>query len=65
MGWSHVRANWKQLQRHAKLHWDGLTDEDIDHIRGHRETLITCLQERYGYAHDRAQQEVREWEHHL
>jgi uncharacterized protein YjbJ (UPF0337 family) len=58
MGWGHVQANWK-------LRWDRLTDEDIARIRGHRETLIACLQEHYGYAHDRAQQEVREWEHHL
>jgi uncharacterized protein YjbJ (UPF0337 family) len=65
MSWGHVRANWTQLQRQAKLRWDRLTDEDTARIKGHRETLIACLQERYGYAHDRAQQEVREWEHHL
>jgi uncharacterized protein YjbJ (UPF0337 family) len=65
MSWGHVRANWKQFQHHVKLRWDRLTDEDIARIKGHRENLIACLQERYGYAHDRAQQEVREWEHHL
>jgi uncharacterized protein YjbJ (UPF0337 family) len=65
MSWGHVRANWKQFQLHAKQRWNKLTDEDIAHIKGHREALIECLQERYGYPRDRAQQEVREWEHHF
>ena len=63
MSWGHIRANWKQLQRHAKLRWDRLTDEDIARIKGHRDALIVCLQEKYGYAPDRAQKEVRDWEH--
>ncbi len=65
MGWNRIQADWKLFQRHAKLRWDRLTDDDIARIKGHRGTLIVCLQERYGYAHDQAQQEVREWEHHL
>jgi uncharacterized protein YjbJ (UPF0337 family) len=59
MSWGHVQANWKQFQRHVKLRWNRLTDEDIARIKGHREMLIACLQERYGYAHERARQEVR------
>jgi len=51
------------LQRYVKLRWDRLTDEDIARIKGHRGILILCLEERYGYAPDQAQQEVREWEH--
>jgi uncharacterized protein YjbJ (UPF0337 family) len=65
MSWSHVKANWKHFQPFAKQRWDKLTDEDVAHIRGHREALIGCLQERYGYARDQAQREVRDWEHHL
>jgi uncharacterized protein YjbJ (UPF0337 family) len=64
MSWAHVQANWKQFQRHVKLRRDRLTDGDIARIKGHRDMLIACLQERYGYAHDRAQREAREWEHH-
>jgi uncharacterized protein YjbJ (UPF0337 family) len=63
VGWRQVRANWRQLQRHAKLRWDRLTDDDIAQIKGHREALIACLEQRYGYDHNRAQQEVRGWEH--
>ena len=63
MSWSHVRAQWKLARRQARLRWDRLTDEDLARVKGHRETLVACLQERYGYPHDRAQQEVRDWEH--
>ncbi len=55
MSRGHIRANWKQFQRQAKPRWDRLTDEDMARIRGHREALVACLQERYGYIHDQAQ----------
>jgi hypothetical protein len=42
-----------------------LTDGDFARIKGHREILISCAQQHYSYAHDRAQHEVLEWEHHL
>ncbi len=50
MSWGYIRANWKQFQRQAKLRWDRLTDEDVARIKGHRDVLLTCLEERYGYA---------------
>jgi uncharacterized protein YjbJ (UPF0337 family) len=65
MSWARIKADWKHFQLHAKQRWNRLTDEDIAHIRGHREALIERLQERYGYLRERAQQEVRDWEHHL
>jgi uncharacterized protein YjbJ (UPF0337 family) len=65
MSWGRIRADWKQFQRHAKIRWDRLTDEDMTRIKGHREALIACLQERYGYAQEQAQKEVRDWEHQL
>jgi uncharacterized protein YjbJ (UPF0337 family) len=65
MSWSHVKAHWKQYQLNAKQRWDRLTDDDIACVKGHREILIGRLQERYGYPRERAQQEVRDWEHRL
>jgi uncharacterized protein YjbJ (UPF0337 family) len=47
------------------MRWDRLTEDDVAHIKGHCEVLIACLQERYGYASELAQEEVREWEHRL
>jgi uncharacterized protein YjbJ (UPF0337 family) len=65
MSWGHVRANWKQVQHHVQHRWNRLSDEDSSRIRGHREALIVCLQERYGYSREQAQQEIREWEHYF
>ena len=39
-----------------------LTDSDLDQIAGQSEKLIGVIQERYGYARDRAEQEVRNFQ---
>ncbi len=63
MSWHNIQVHWKEFQAQVKQRWDKLTDEDVARIKGHRETLIACLQERYGYGREEAQQEVRRWEH--
>ena len=63
MSWHNIQAHWKEFQTQVKQRWDKLTDEDVARIKGHRETLIACLQARYGYGREEAQQEVWRWEH--
>jgi uncharacterized protein YjbJ (UPF0337 family) len=63
MTWGHIQSNWKLLQHQIKHRWNKLTDEDVARIKGHREILIDCLQQRYGYDREQAQQEIRRWEH--
>jgi uncharacterized protein YjbJ (UPF0337 family) len=63
MIWGHIQANWKRFQPQIRHRWDKLTDEDVARIKGHRGVLIDCLQQRYGYGREEAQQEVRRWEH--
>jgi uncharacterized protein YjbJ (UPF0337 family) len=62
MNWEQVRGNWKQFKGRAKQQWANLTDDDLTRIEGHRDELIGRLQARYGYAKERAEQEVRDWE---
>jgi len=38
-----------------------LADDDLDVINGRREQLEGRLQERYGYAKDRARKDVEDW----
>jgi uncharacterized protein YjbJ (UPF0337 family) len=38
-----------------------LTDDDLAVINGNREQLEGKLQERYGWAKDRARQEIDDW----
>jgi uncharacterized protein YjbJ (UPF0337 family) len=61
MNWDRIQGNWKQFSGKAKEKWGDLTDDDIARVNGNREQLEGVLQERYGYAKDRAKQEVETW----
>ena len=47
-----------QLKGSAKAQWGKLTDNELDMVDGNAEKLVGLVQERYGYARQRAQQEV-------
>jgi len=55
-------GNWKQLRGRVKEMWGKLTDDDLDTIDGKRDKLVGKLQERYGYAKDRAEEECKRFE---
>jgi len=56
-----LKGKWQQLKGEAKVQWGKLTDDDIDQIEGNAQKLVGKVQERYGYARDRAEQEVNQW----
>jgi len=53
-----LQGNWKQMKGQVKEWWGDLTDDDLTKIDGKRDKLVGALQERYGYAKDRAENEV-------
>lgn len=57
-----IGGNWKQFKGKAKEKWGKLTDDDMTVIEGKRDQLVGRIQERYGYAKDRAEKEVTDWE---
>ena len=57
-----VGGNWKQFKGKAKEKWGKLTDDDMTVIEGKRDQLVGKIQERYGYAKDQAENEVKDWE---
>lgn len=61
MNWDRVQGNWKQLTGKAMEKWGKLTNDEIVQINGNREQLEGKLQARYGYAKDKAKQEVDDW----
>lgn len=61
MDWNRVEGNWKEFKGKVKEKWGQLTDDDLDVIAGRRDQLEGRLQERYGYAKDRARQDVDDW----
>lgn len=60
-----IKGKWKQLSGQAKVQWNKLTDDDLGVADGHREYLVGKLQERYGWAKDQAEGEVKKFENSL
>ena len=57
-----LKGQWHQVKGEIKNQWGKLTDNDIDQIAGQSEKLLGKLQERYGYARDRAEREFNEFD---
>ena len=60
-----IQGKWKQLKGSLKQKWGKLTDDDLDRLDGNQQYLTGRLQERYGWAKDRADDEVRLFEQSL
>jgi uncharacterized protein YjbJ (UPF0337 family) len=58
MNTDQVKGMWHQWKGEAKVQWGKLTDDDLTRVEGNAEKLVGVVQERYGYARERAQQEV-------
>jgi uncharacterized protein YjbJ (UPF0337 family) len=61
MDWARVEGNWKQIRGKVKERWGELTDDDLTAIAGRRDRLEGMIQERYGYAKERARREIEDW----
>ena len=53
-----LQGDWKKMRGQVKEWWGNLTDDDLTKIDGKRDKLVGTLQERYGWAKDRANSEV-------
>ena len=58
MNTDQIKGQWRQLAGAAKAQWGRLTDDEILQVEGNAERLVGLVQERYGYAKERAQDEV-------
>ena len=56
-----LKGKWHQIKGEVKSKWGQLTDDDLDRVAGDAEKLVGKVQERYGYARDRAKREVDEF----
>jgi uncharacterized protein YjbJ (UPF0337 family) len=57
-----LKGQWHQVKGEIKTQWGKLTNDDLDQINGQSEKLIGKLQERYGYARDRAEREFSDFD---
>ena len=53
-----LKGQWKQVRGRAKEWWGKLTDDDLDKVEGKTERLVGVLQEKYGYAKEKAEDEI-------
>lgn len=53
-----LKGKWHQWKGDAKVTWSKLTDDELTKVNGEAEKLLGALQQRYGYARDRAEKEV-------
>ena len=51
-------GKWKQIRGEAKAWWGKLTDDDLDRAAGKFDVLTGILQEKYGYTHQHAVEEI-------
>ncbi len=65
MNWDQIKGNWKQVTGKVKEKWGKLTDDDLTTIAGKRDQLAGILQERYGYAKDKADKAIDEFAREL
>jgi uncharacterized protein YjbJ (UPF0337 family) len=53
-----LKGQWKELKGRVREWWGNLTDDDVSRIDGNQDKLVGALQQKYGYAKERAMQEV-------
>src|SRR5262245_39605583 len=51
---------WPHIRQRMKTWWDRLTDADLEQVAGDKERLVRAIEGRYGYARERAEQEVEQ-----
>ncbi len=52
------KGRWKEFRGQLKEWWGELTEDDINRVDGSQERLVGILQQKYGYAKDRALSEL-------
>ena len=53
-----LEGKWKQIRGESKSWWGKLTDNDLDRVGGKFDALVGVLQEKYGYSHQQAADEI-------
>jgi len=61
MNWDRIEGEWKNFKGKVRDKWGKLTDDDVEAAGGKKDRLVGRIQERYGYAKDKAEQELNEW----
>ena len=52
-------GKWNEIKGGVKEKWGKLTDDDLTAVEGKKEKLLGLLQQKYGYAKEKAEQEYK------
>lgn len=58
MNWDRIEGRWTDLKGRVRQTWGKLTDDDHEQIAGRRQRLAGKLQERYGWAKDKVDEQI-------
>jgi uncharacterized protein YjbJ (UPF0337 family) len=61
MNFEQLEGSWEIVKGKVQKQWGKLTNDDLDVIEGNRKEITGRIQQRYGYAKDRAEREVNAW----
>ena len=53
-------VNWQHIRGQAQQWWSKLTDDDLERVDGKMEKFVGLVQERYGFTHEAAEEELRQ-----
>jgi len=56
-----LKLKWEDIKGGVKEKWGKLTDNDLTQVDGNKEKLLELLQQRYGYAKDKAEKEYNDF----
>ncbi|KRT74963.1 MAG: CsbD family protein [Deltaproteobacteria bacterium CSP1-8] len=56
-----LKGKWNEIKGRVKENWGKLTDDDLTAVEGKKEKLLGLLQQKYGYAKDKAEQEYKDF----
>jgi uncharacterized protein YjbJ (UPF0337 family) len=56
-----LEGSWEIVKGKIQAQWGKLTNDDLDVIEGNRKEIAGRIQQRYGYAKDRAEREINAW----
>src|SRR5659263_526041 len=56
-----LKGKWNEIKGGVKEKWGKLTEDDLTQVEGNQEKLLGLLQQKYGYAKDKAEQEYNDF----
>jgi uncharacterized protein YjbJ (UPF0337 family) len=56
-----MQSKWPELKGKIRKHWSKISEDDLKHLTGKTNDLITLLRKRYGYGKVQAQIEIDNW----